>query len=56
MLKPSYNSVDMADVELMDDGYGPRDYSSFLLEVGANIVFVISYIVEMNLECFALEV
>lgn len=34
MLKPSYNSLDMAEVELMDDGYGPRDYSTFLLEVG----------------------
>lgn len=33
ILKPSYNAVDMAEVELMDDGYDARDFSSFLLEV-----------------------
>jgi voltage-dependent calcium channel alpha-2/delta-3 len=33
ILKPAYNSIDMAEVELMDDGYPLRDFSSYLVEV-----------------------
>lgn len=33
VLKPSFNAIDMAEVELMDDGYDARDFSTFLLDV-----------------------
>ncbi|XP_048509667.1 voltage-dependent calcium channel subunit alpha-2/delta-3 isoform X2 [Athalia rosae] len=32
ILKPAYNSVDMAEVELMDQGNGPREFEAGLLE------------------------
>ncbi|XP_055376852.1 voltage-dependent calcium channel subunit alpha-2/delta-3 isoform X2 [Condylostylus longicornis] len=38
ILKPSYNSVDMVEVELMDDGNDPRVYSSHLIEMRDAIV------------------
>ncbi|KAG8232667.1 hypothetical protein J437_LFUL011900, partial [Ladona fulva] len=31
ILKPSYNSVDMAEVELVDDDSGPREFSPELI-------------------------
>lgn len=33
ILKPAYNSVDMTEVELMDDDSYPRDFSQLLLNV-----------------------
>lgn len=33
ILKPSYNSVDMLEVELMDDTRGPRDFNPELVQV-----------------------
>ncbi|CRK93231.1 CLUMA_CG006775, isoform A [Clunio marinus] len=38
ILKPSYNSVDIAEVELMDDGYDPRDFNMLLLEFRESII------------------
>ncbi|XP_046661084.1 voltage-dependent calcium channel subunit alpha-2/delta-3 isoform X3 [Homalodisca vitripennis] len=38
ILKPSYNSVDMTDVELMDDGQGPHNFSKKLLEFREKLV------------------
>ena len=32
-MKPAYNSVDMVDVELVDDDREPRDYDEVLIEV-----------------------
>ncbi|CAH0395037.1 unnamed protein product [Bemisia tabaci] len=39
ILKPSYNSVDMADVELVDDGNAPRKFDLNLLKLRRNIIF-----------------
>lgn len=33
ILKPSYNSVDMLEVELFDDDRGPRNFSKELTAV-----------------------
>lgn len=33
ILKPSYNSIDLTDVELMDDGRDPLDFNDKILEV-----------------------
>jgi hypothetical protein len=33
ILKPSYNAIDMAEIELMDDGHGAREFSTFLKDV-----------------------
>lgn len=33
ILKPAFNSLDMSEVELMDDGHDARDFSKFLLDV-----------------------
>lgn len=35
ILKPAYNSVDMAEVELMDDDSEARHFDANLLEVSA---------------------
>lgn len=35
ILKPAYNSVDMIDVELVNDDREPREYDPLLLEVRA---------------------
>lgn len=33
ILKPAYNRVDMAEVELTDDDLDPREYNRTLIEV-----------------------
>lgn len=33
ILKPAFNSLDMSEVELMDDGHDAREFSKFLLDV-----------------------
>lgn len=33
ILKPSYNAVDMVEVELMDDDQDPREFNDKLLDV-----------------------
>lgn len=33
ILKPAYNSVDMAEVELMDNDRGPRDFDEGIIMV-----------------------
>lgn len=33
ILKPAYNSVDMLEVELVDDDRGPRNFSQKLVNV-----------------------
>ena len=33
ILKPAYNSIDMVEVELLDDDSEPREFSRNLLEV-----------------------
>lgn len=38
ILKPSYNSVDMTDVELLDDGRGPRDFNPSLLSFRESVI------------------
>lgn len=43
ILKPSYDAVDIAEVELMDDGKDARDFSSFLLGVSENFTNFFSF-------------
>ncbi|XP_008471009.1 voltage-dependent calcium channel subunit alpha-2/delta-4-like [Diaphorina citri] len=38
ILKPSYNSVDLTDIEQVDDDNGPRNYTKKLLDMRADIV------------------
>ncbi|KAL0134731.1 hypothetical protein PUN28_001482 [Cardiocondyla obscurior] len=38
ILKPAYNSVDMAEVELTDDDKGPRDFNEGLIQMRHQIV------------------
>ncbi|XP_043273923.1 voltage-dependent calcium channel subunit alpha-2/delta-3 isoform X3 [Venturia canescens] len=38
ILKPSYNSVDMAEVELMDLGKGPRDFDEGILSLRDDVI------------------
>lgn len=33
ILKPSYNSIDMAEVELVNDGFGHREFNKDMLDV-----------------------
>lgn len=41
ILKPAYNSVDMIEVELLDDDKGARDFNPVLLTVSYIIIFYI---------------
>lgn len=41
ILKPSYNSVDMVEVELLDDDSAPRNFSKMLLDV---ILYTCNYL------------
>uniref|UniRef100_A0A8D8S0Y7 Voltage-dependent calcium channel subunit alpha-2/delta-3 n=1 Tax=Cacopsylla melanoneura TaxID=428564 RepID=A0A8D8S0Y7_9HEMI len=38
ILKPSYNSVDLTEIEQVDDDGGPRDYNKKLLEMRTQVV------------------
>ncbi|XP_012275894.1 voltage-dependent calcium channel subunit alpha-2/delta-3 isoform X2 [Orussus abietinus] len=38
ILKPSYNSVDMAEVELMDQGRGPREFEEGILMLRDDVI------------------
>ncbi|XP_015587813.1 voltage-dependent calcium channel subunit alpha-2/delta-3 isoform X2 [Cephus cinctus] len=38
ILKPSYNSVDMAEVELMDQDNGPREFEEGILELRKDVI------------------
>lgn len=40
ILKPAYNSVDMIEVELLDDDKGARDFNPVLLTVSFNIIII----------------
>lgn len=42
ILKPAYNSVDMVEVELVDDNGGPRDFNVSLLAVSQIIDEIIN--------------
>lgn len=38
ILKPAYNSVDMAELELMDDDREPRQFDANLIEVSVSFM------------------
>ncbi|XP_024083001.1 voltage-dependent calcium channel subunit alpha-2/delta-3 isoform X2 [Cimex lectularius] len=39
ILKPSYNNIDITDVEIMDDNSSPRNYSSSLLQFREKLIY-----------------
>ncbi|KAK6642464.1 hypothetical protein RUM43_003966 [Polyplax serrata] len=38
ILKPNYNSIDMAEIELVSDGSGPREFSKELLDLRLAVI------------------
>lgn len=44
ILKPAYNTIDMLEVELLDDARDPRDFSDTLLKVTLKLLKIFCWI------------